>query len=134
MCEEMNILNIFLTVVLLHQKKAFSYLYSCKSFFSYLYFIFHSHSSLPPSLPAPVITTVICVIRFIICPEMAEDEISKMILESKQSVTWANFLALMKEIVISKKNSFRKVITEKIIIPFSFNFFIRSPTDLYFAR
>ena len=65
---------------------------------------------------------------------MAEDEISKMILESKQSVTWANFLALMKEIVISKKNSFRKVITEKIIIPFSFNFFIRSPTDLYFAR
>ena len=39
---------------------------------------------------------------------MAGDEISKMILESKQSVTWANFLALMKEIVISKKKLFSK--------------------------
>ena len=49
-----------------------------------------------------------------ICPEISEDEISKMILESKQSVSWANFLAAMKEIVISKKKSFRKV---RLIIP-----------------
>lgn len=46
---------------------------------------------------------------------MAEDEISKMILESKQSVSWANFLALMKEIVIPKKKLFSKGYTESLI-------------------
>ena len=39
-----------------------------------------------------------------------------MILESKQSVSWANFLALMKEIVISEK-IFSKGSTEEMIIP-----------------
>ncbi len=31
MVEEMNIWSIFLTVVIIGEKKAFSYLYSCKS-------------------------------------------------------------------------------------------------------
>ena len=52
-----------------------------------------------------------------ICPEISADEISKMILESKQSVSWANFLALMKEIVISKKKVFSKGYTEEMVIP-----------------
>ena len=54
-----------------------------------------------------------------ICPEISADEISKMILESKQSVSWANFLALMKEIVISEKVFSKGYTTteEMIIIP-----------------